>query len=98
MGGGKKLLRNRASMHIMTAKIHDHQSFLKLISSRHRRINDMKPRIPIKKLTWAGRKILRKANKGMPVDIKRPVDINTLDIMIRLKFIILFSNQDEIEL
>jgi hypothetical protein len=53
---------------------------LKSINPRHRRINDKKINPPTKKLTWAGRKILRKINKGMPVDIKRPVDIKTFDM------------------
>ena len=82
----------------MEAKNHDHQSFLKSTKSRHRRINDIKIRTPAKRLTWAGRKILLKANKGTPVDIKRPVDSKTLDICKRSGFINLFLNHDEAEL
>jgi hypothetical protein len=92
MGGGIKLLRNRVSMHITEAKNHNHQSFLKLIRSRQRRINDIKTRIPTKRLTWTGRKILRKIRERMPVDIRRPANIKTLDICIRSTFINLIKS------
>ena len=91
MKGGIKPLRSNAKKHTEEANAHESQSFLKNNNSFQKKIKAKETKIPVTKLTCAGKNIFLEKIKGNPVEMKKPKRIRTLDNRRRSLFTLICS-------